>query len=62
MELMDGNVKARYPLEYLKKMIKAAKIADSVSVNFGQDYPMKIEFKNDLCQLSFVVAPRVSDD
>lgn len=62
LELMDGNVKSRYPLGYLKKMIKAAKIADVVSVQFGQDYPMKVEFKNEKCQLSFILAPRVSDD
>lgn len=63
LELKDGNAKARYPLEYLKKMIKAAKIADSVSIQFGQDYPMKLEFKaGDKVRLSMVVAPRVSED
>jgi len=61
IELQDGGVKARYPLEYLKKMIKAAKISDTVSIQFGQDYPMKLDFKNEKCQLSFVLAPRVSD-
>jgi proliferating cell nuclear antigen len=61
LELVDTGVKARYPLEYLKKMMKAAKIADIVSLQFGQDYPMKIEFKNEKCQLSFVLAPRVSE-
>ena len=40
-----GDVKARYPLDYLKKMVKAAKIADSVTVEWGQDYPMKLSFK-----------------
>lgn len=58
----DGEVKSRYPLDYLKKMIKASKIADSVSIQFGQDYPMRIEFKNEKCQLSFVLAPRVSEE
>jgi proliferating cell nuclear antigen len=57
------NVKARYPLDYLKKMVKAAKIADSVVIQFGQDYPMKISFKaGDRASLKFVLAPRVSDD
>ncbi|TAL47547.1 proliferating cell nuclear antigen (pcna) [archaeon] len=57
-----GNVKSRYPLDYLNKMIKAAKIADSVTIRMGQDYPMKLEFKSgDKCSLSFVLAPRVSD-
>lgn len=59
----NGEVKSRYPLEYLKKMIKAAKIADSVSIQFGQDYPMKLFFKSgDKASLQFVLAPRVSED
>lgn len=59
----DSDMKSRYPLEYLKKMIKASKIADSVSLSFGQDYPMKLEFKeDDKVGLTFVVAPRVSED
>ena len=62
LELQDGGVKARYPLEYLKKMIKASKISDKVSVQFGQDYPMKLDFNGEKCHLSFVLAPRVSDD
>jgi len=58
-----AEVKSRYPLDYLKKMIKGAKIADSVKLNWGQDYPMKIEFKSkDKAQLSFVIAPRVSEN
>ncbi len=58
----ENSVKSRYPLDYLKKMIKAAKIADSVSIEFGQDYPMKLGFKSgDKASLKFVLAPRVSD-
>lgn len=58
-----GEVKSRYPLDYLKKMMKASKMADSVLVRFGQDYPMKLSFKSgDKCSLQFIVAPRVSDN
>ncbi len=58
----DGDIKSRYPLEYLKKMIKASKIADSVSIQFGQDYPMKLEFKaGDKASLTMILAPRVSE-
>ncbi len=61
--LAENSVKSRYPLDYLKKMIKAAKIADSVSLEFGQDYPMKLGFKSgDKASLKFVLAPRVSED
>jgi proliferating cell nuclear antigen PCNA len=59
----DGDVRARYPLDYLKKMIKASKIADSVVLEWGKDYPMRLEFKSkDKCHLSFVLAPRVSEE
>ncbi|MEM5802306.1 MAG: proliferating cell nuclear antigen (pcna) [Candidatus Aenigmatarchaeota archaeon] len=59
----DGSVRARYPLDYLKKMVKATKIADTVKLQFGQDYPMKLEFKSgDKISLTFVLAPRVSEE
>jgi len=61
MELKtNGDIKARYPLDYLKKMIKASKISDSMTIEWGQDYPMKLGFKaGDKASLSFVLAPRV---
>lgn len=58
----EEEVKSRYPLAYLKKMIKTAKIADSVSIAFGKDYPMKLEFKaGDKVSLSFILAPRIAE-
>lgn len=55
-----GEVKARYPLDYLKKMIKAAKIADSIIIKFGKDYPMMLSFEvADKLSLKFILAPRV---
>jgi proliferating cell nuclear antigen len=59
----EGEVKARYPLDYLKKMVKAAKIADSITIEWGQDYPMKLSFKAmDKVFLQFILAPRVSEE
>lgn len=56
------QVRSRYPLEYLKKMIKAAKLAKQVSIEFGTDYPMRIKFKDiDKLNLSFILAPRVEE-
>jgi len=59
----SGSVRARYPLDYLKKMMKAAKLSDTVGIKYGQDYPMKMEFKSSdkRVSLSFVLAPRVSE-
>ncbi|MCH8004354.1 MAG: proliferating cell nuclear antigen (pcna) [Nanoarchaeota archaeon] len=61
----DGNdkVKAKYSVEYLKKMISGSKIADDVSISFSNDYPLKLEFKTvDKVMLSFILAPRVEND
>jgi proliferating cell nuclear antigen len=58
-----AKVKAKYSIEYLKKMISASKLADSVSISFNQDYPVKIEYKViDKLLLSFILAPRVEND
>ena len=59
----DGKVKAKYSIEYLKKMINGSKIADDVSISFNNDYPLKIEYKTvDKVMLSFILAPRVEND
>lgn len=57
------NIKAQYPLEYLKKMIKAAKLSPQMVLEFGTDYPMRLSFRVvDKLLLSFVLAPRVSEE
>ncbi len=56
-------VKAKYSIEYLKKMIGAAKLSDKVSIQFNKDYPLKLEFKAvDKLMLSFILAPRVENE
>lgn len=58
-----AELKAKYSIEYLKKMIQAAKLSDNVSINFNQDYPLKLEYKvMDKVLLSFILAPRVEND
>jgi proliferating cell nuclear antigen len=59
----SAKVKAKYSIEYLKKMIQAGKLADTVSIGFNQDYPLKLEYKVvDRLLLSFILAPRVEND
>jgi len=56
-------VKSRYPLDYLKKIIKACKLSKQVSLEMGTNYPVRFSFKDvDKMNLSFILAPRVSDD
>jgi proliferating cell nuclear antigen len=67
-ERVDINVKddkeysSKYPIEYLKKFIKCDKIVRDVSINFGTEYPLKLEYKiMDRLLLSFILAPRGED-
>mgnify|MGYP001564746994 CR=1 FL=1 len=55
--------RAKYSLEYLRKMIAAGKLSDRVSLQFNSDYPLKLEYKVvDRLILSFILAPRVDND
>jgi proliferating cell nuclear antigen len=61
----DGEdvVKAKYSIEYLKKMIQGGKLSSSVTLRFGNDYPLKLEYTaTDKLSLSFILAPRVDND
>jgi len=55
-------VKARYPLEYLKKIMKAGKLAEKATLKMGNDYPMRMDFSGDKAKIGFVLAPRVSEE
>ena len=55
--------KAKYSIEYLKKMIQGSKISEDVTLQFNTDYPLKIEFLElDKVYLAFILAPRVEND
>ncbi len=59
----ESKYKSKYSIEYLKKMIQGAKLSPQVTLQFSNDYPMRIEYKilNKL-QLVFILAPRVEND
>ena len=58
-----GLVTARYPLDYLKKIIKASKLANEINLRWAKDYPIRIDFTSvDKVSLGFVLAPRVSEE
>lgn len=55
-------VRSRYSLEYLKKMMKAGKISDVLTLKMGKDYPIKMIFSQpDKVSMTFVLAPRVEE-
>ena len=62
-ETQEKNAKSKYSIEYLKKISKGGKLADNILLEFGNDYPLKIEFKaKDKLDLVFILAPRVSEE
>jgi len=59
----SDKIKAKYSVEYLKKMITASKLSDNVTIYFNKDYPLKIDYKVvDKLQMSFILAPRVENE
>lgn len=59
----SDKVKAKYSIEYLKKMIAGSKLSDKVRIDFAKDYPLRLEYlEKDKVQLVFILAPRVDND
>lgn len=56
------NCKSKYSIEYLQKFIKGAKICDKSILEFANDHPLKMSFKNENFTLRFVLAPRVETE
>ena len=55
-------VRARYSLDYLKKIIKAKKLSPEAKISMANDYPMKLHFDvPGKMQLGFILAPRVEE-
>lgn len=58
-----GLLRAKYSIEYLKKMIAGSKLSDEVLIQFNKDYPLRLDYKDiDKVALSFILAPRVEND
>jgi proliferating cell nuclear antigen len=58
----DKNAKARYSLDYLKKMIKARKISSVAILEFDTNYPLRLTFAQpEKISLSFILAPRIEE-
>ncbi|MDP2749915.1 MAG: proliferating cell nuclear antigen (pcna) [Nanoarchaeota archaeon] len=59
----DETIKAKYSIEYLKKMIGGSKLAENVVIQFSKDYPLKLEYTTiNKVQLVYILAPRVEND
>ena len=59
----NSKVKSIFPLDYLKKFVKAGKLSPECTLQLGNDYPMKLDFKVlDKLQLTFILAPRIESE
>jgi proliferating cell nuclear antigen len=59
----EEGSKAKYSIEYLKKMIQGAKLSDTVRIRFSKDYPLRLDYTvKDKVELAFILAPRVDND
>jgi len=59
IQITQAGAVSRYSIEYLKKIIKGSKLTNRVVLEFGQDYPLRVEYNIlDKLALQFVLAPR----
>jgi len=59
----NEKVKSMFPLDYLKKIMKASKLSEETTISLGNDYPMKVDFRViDKVNLSFILAPRIENE
>jgi proliferating cell nuclear antigen len=58
------NVRSLFPLDYFSNMIRAIPAGTVVSMNLGNDYPVKMEFTiaDGKGTVSYLLAPRIESD
>jgi proliferating cell nuclear antigen PCNA len=55
----DSVTRARYSLDYLKRMVKAKKLSENAKIALASEYPMRMAFDvPNRAQLVFILAPR----
>jgi proliferating cell nuclear antigen len=59
---VSESVKSMYSIEYLKDMIRASDIAESVKISLGENIPVKMDFIAENARLSFLLAPRIESE
>jgi proliferating cell nuclear antigen len=58
------SVKSLFSLDYFSNMVKSASSAESITMNLGTDFPVKIEFNiaNDNGEVNYLLAPRIESE
>lgn len=58
-----SEIKSKYPIEYLKKVMEASAFCNEMEINYAKDYPAQFIFKQvDKFKMDFTLAPRVDSD
>ena len=58
----DTNVKLSFALRYLNMFTKASSIGQQVNLYLSKEFPLMVQYKlEELGQLKFYLAPRISD-
>ena len=59
---INGNGVSKFSLDYIKKILKASTISDTVNVSLAEESPLQAVVTNgETVTLSYIVAPRVDD-
>ncbi len=58
------NVKSLFSLDYFANMVKSAQSSQSITMNLGTDFPVKIEFSiaNENGSVNYLLAPRIESE
>ena len=66
IETNEEKIRCKYSIEYLNKMMPAGFLKTGTNVNVklktGNDYPLMLEYHAERFDVSFLLAPRVSND
>lgn len=57
----DDPVTGKYAIEYLSKIV-TTKLGEDLTLNFSKEYPLKVDYKSDSIELSFILAPRIENN
>jgi len=59
---VDGEAESKYSNEYMKKILKGAKISERTILKWSNEYPVEVKFVVDSgCYLKYILAPRVEN-
>ena len=58
----EDDSQSMFSIEYLKDIIKASDVANSVKISLGDNLPVKMEFVAPNTKLCFLLAPRIESD